>query len=157
MSQEELLIRLATSSDAEAMTGCIELAYERYVPIIGKKPGPMLDDYSQVVLRHHAFIAEFDHHLVGILVLIKHQNGLLLDNVAVHPDYQGKGFGGQLVSFAEAEAARLGYTELELYTHELMIDNYQLYKRLGYIEVERREEKGFSRIYMKKHLNQSIQ
>lgn len=152
MRQPELAIREATPADAESMKACVEKAYQKYIPVIGKKPGPMLDDYNQVVLQHSAFVGEFNQGIVGILVLIKQSSSLLLDNVAVDPDYQGKGFGGKLVDFAEAEAIRLGYPALELYTHELMTDNYRSYLRLGYIEVERRQVKGFARIYMKKKL-----
>lgn len=152
MLQPELLIRPATIDDAEQMESCVESAYQQYIPVIGKKPGPMLDDYRQVVLQHRAYIGEIDQHIVGILVLVKQKNGLLLDNVAVNPVYQGKGFGRKLLDFAEAEALRQGFSSLELYTHELMTANYSAYLRLGYEEIDRREEKGFSRIYMKKNL-----
>ena len=137
---------------ADAMKSCVELAYQQYIAVIGKIPGPMLDDYTRVVLQHRAFVGEFDQHIVGILVLIKQVDGILLDNVAVNPVYQGKGFGKKLVDFAEAEAVRQGFSSLELYTHELMTANYTTYLRLGYEEIDRREEKGFARIYMKKNL-----
>lgn len=53
---------------------------------------------------------------------------------------------------AEDEARRLGYGSIDLYTHELMTENFALYARNGYEEVERRTERGFPRIYMRKRL-----
>ena len=41
-------------------------------------------------------------------------------------------------------------SELRLYTHELMVENIALYQRLGYREVERRQEDGFRRVFMRK-------
>ncbi len=153
MHHTEPLIRPATIADASAMKSCVEQAYQKYVAVIGKKPGPMLDDYERVISRHQAFIAEFENSMVGILVLIKASEGLLLDNIAVKPVYQGKGFARTLVDFAEAEAIRQGFSCLELYTHELMTANYQAYLRLGYEEIDRRVENGYARIYMKKSLD----
>jgi hypothetical protein len=39
------------------------------------------------------------------------------------------------------------------YTHELMIENISLYRRLGYKEVERRAEEGFQRVFRRKLLD----
>jgi len=52
---------------------------------------------------------------------------LLLDNLAVRPDRQRCGFGRKLIAFAEAEARRLRFAELRLYTHEAMSENIALY------------------------------
>ena len=54
--------------------------------------------------------------------------------------------------FAEQEAIRRGWGEINLYTHALMADNIALYGRIGYVEIARRTEKGFDRIYMTKSL-----
>jgi len=86
-------IRRARSSDATAMKSCVEAAYRHYIARIGKPPGPMLDDYSKVTQQHEAFVAEEKGEIVGVLVLVRQHSGMLLDNVAVHPDFQGKGLG----------------------------------------------------------------
>jgi ribosomal protein S18 acetylase RimI-like enzyme len=41
-------------------------------------------------------------------------------------------------------------SELRLYTNELMVANIALYQRLGYREVERRQDAGFRRVFMRK-------
>jgi ribosomal protein S18 acetylase RimI-like enzyme len=125
-------------------------AYARYVPVLGKPPGPMLDDYKQRVARKQVWVVEDEGALSGVLVLETGQDALLLDNVAVRPECQGRGLGRTLVSFAEAEAQRRGFSRVRLYTHVLMADNQALYRRLGFVETERRTEKGFARVYMEK-------
>ncbi len=146
-------IRMAEASDAASMKACVESAYDHYIHRIGKPPGPMLDDYSRVVQQHQAFVAEADDDVVGVLVLIRKDEGILLDNVAVHPEFQGTGLGRRLIEFAESEARRQGFMQLDLYTHERMTENIDLYKHLGYAEVERRTEKGYERVYMRKPLS----
>lgn len=135
------------------MQACVEAAYRHYVTRIGKPPGPMLDDYDEVVRRHRAFVAEREGAVVGVLVLVATGGGLLLDNVAVRPEHQGKGLGRRLVELAESEARRDGCSRLDLYTHELMTENLAMYERLGYVETERRTVKGYRRVYMRKALD----
>ena len=147
-------IRPARAGDASAVAACVAAAYALYVERMGKKPGPMLDDYAEVIARHRVFILDEPEGLSGILVLIATAEGLLLDNVAVHPDRQGRGLGRRLVAFAEDEARRLGHGALDLYTHESMTENIALYDALGYVETERRVVSGYARVYMRKQLYQ---
>ena len=112
----------------------------------------MLDDYAQVIWQHQVFVAEQQTKVIGVIVLIRKGRGILLDNVAVHPGHQGKGLGGRLVALAEAESRRQGFTQLDLYTHECMTENIAMYKKLGYVETERRSERGYQRVYMCKRL-----
>jgi len=144
-------IRKATLSDIFEIQECAEAAYQHYIDRIGKPPGPMLDDYANVIRRHIVFVAETEK-IIGILVLIPSATGILLDNVAVHPDQQGKGLGKHLVNLAESEAATRGFKKLDLYTHERMHENIELYKKPGYTETERKEVQGYNRVYMEKYL-----
>jgi release factor glutamine methyltransferase len=64
----------------------------------------------------------------------------------------GRGLGGELVARAEAEAVKAGYNSIYLYTHELMTENRARYRRLGYVEYERRIEDGLSRVFLRKNL-----
>lgn len=149
---DELQLRPATAADAPAIARCVEAAYSHYIERIGEPPGPMLDDYPQVVRDHRVFVVESGGEIAGAIVLVEERGGILLDNVAVLPSRQGEGIGRRLMLLAEEEARRLGYNCIDLYTHELMTENFALYARNGYVEVERRTEKGFPRIYMRKRL-----
>ena len=113
----------------------------------------MLDNYAQIIKDHLVWVAEEQGSLIGFIVLMEKPDGLLLDNVAVHPNYQGQGWGKRLMAFAEEEAQRRGYDEISLYTHIKMVENIQIYLKLGYIETEQRVEHGYERIYMKKRLS----
>ncbi len=112
----------------------------------------MLQDYAAVIQTEHVVVAEQDSEIAGVLVLRETPEGFLLDNVAVLPSRKGQGVGKALLVHAEREARKRGYTSLYLYTHEKMAENIALYARVGYVEVERREEDGFRRVFMRKAL-----
>ena len=95
----ELTIRPAKQSHVDDIKICIDRAYEHYTERIGKIPGPMLDDYSMIVRNHQTFVVILGNRLAGVLVLIQKEDGMLLDNIAVHPDFQGRGIGRKLLEF----------------------------------------------------------
>ena len=144
--------RAATAADAAGIAHCVQAAYFHYIERIGKSPSPMLDDYDQVVRTHRVYVVEDSGDIVGVLVLMDKEKGLLLDNVAVLPQRQGEGIGRCLIELAESEARRLGHQHLDLYTHQQMIENIAMYTRCGWEEIERRTERGFPRVYMRKRL-----
>ncbi len=152
MGEGNPIIRPAGSDDVGGIKSCVEAAYRHYISRIGKPPGPMLDDYGEVINKHRVFVAEVKGSVIGVLVLIRRGNGILLDNVAVHPEQQKTGLGRRLIELAESETQIQGFGHLDLYTHEAMTENIELYKKLGYVETERRMEKGYRRVYMRKTL-----
>ena len=145
-------IRRATLADADHVAQCVDAAYGKWVPIIGMKPGPMLDDYRTVIETEVVFVAEQAGRIVGLLVLAEDAEGFLLENVAVHPDASGRGIGRALLALAESEARARGSAEIHLYTHERMASNIALYERIGYVDYAHRVESGFARVYMRKQL-----
>jgi ribosomal protein S18 acetylase RimI-like enzyme len=112
----------------------------------------MLDDYKDVIQQHRVFALTEATRIIGILVLVIQKQTLLVDNVAVHPDHQGRGYGRRLMALAEQEARRLGFTAITLYTNERMTENIELYNKLGYRELGRKTEQGYDRVYMQKSL-----
>ncbi len=147
-------IQLAIAADRAAVTACVHAAYVGYVADIGLRPAPMDADYADLISHGLVYVLrEAGHeHLYGVIVLHVEEGGLFVENVAVHPAHQHQGFGRQLMAFGEDQARRLGLTEMRLYTHERMTANIALYTRLGYAEVERRVDEGFSRVFMRKLL-----
>jgi ribosomal protein S18 acetylase RimI-like enzyme len=145
-------IRPAVPNDVLAIERIVQDAYVMYVERIGKKPGPMLDDYATLVADGRVTVLADGTAVIGVLVLLPEPDHLLLDNIAVLPTHKGSGLGRRLMDFAEAEAKRRGYAEIRLYTHALMHENIALYPRLGYVEYARGEQAGYQRVFMKKRL-----
>jgi N-acetylglutamate synthase-like GNAT family acetyltransferase len=88
----------------------------------------MLVDYAEAIAHHQVWVAEAERQIIGGLVLVPEEDALLLDNIAVHPDRQGRGIGRALLALAEAEALCQGYAELRLYTHETMTENIRFHR-----------------------------
>jgi ribosomal protein S18 acetylase RimI-like enzyme len=146
-------IRAATEADVPKIVELVDSAYGHYVERIGAPPGPMSDDYAEVVRESDVFVAESGGDLIGLLVLRVTEEGFLIDNVAVDPAHQGTGLGRALLERAETEARRGGFDSIHLYTHETMGENLALYQRIGYVEYDRRPvEIGGSVVYMRKPL-----
>ena len=145
-------IRAATAADVSVIEQIVEQSYRRYIPRIGKPPGPMLDDYGARVSAGVVWVIEEGANLAGIIVLLPGPDYLLLDNIAVTPARQGSGLGRRLLAFAEAAAVRRGYREIRLYTHQTMTENLHLYAALGYEETGRGTEAGYERVFMRKRL-----
>jgi GNAT superfamily N-acetyltransferase len=146
------MIRKAHAEEADAIRDAVRAAYQHYVPVIGREPAPMLDDYPARIEAGQAWVLEDTHGLAGVLVLEDGPDCFLLDNIAVLPDRQGLGYGRRLLDFAEAEAIRCGWDAVTLYTNALMVQNIAIYSARGYVETGRRTEKGFQRVYMEKRV-----
>ena len=146
------MIRPAVTADTQAVMAVVEAAYTHYIARIGKRPGPMDDDYAARIAAGQTWVLDRDGMIAGILVLEETADGFLLDNIAVRPEFYGQGLGRILIAFTEAEAKRRGFTAIRLYTHALMTENIALYTRLGFNETGRVTEKGFDRVYMEKPL-----
>lgn len=147
-----LPIEPASIADRAAIERVVNDAYAKYVPRIGKKPAPMLDDYAALIAAREVWVLRQDGGVAGVLVLKDAGDHLLLDNIAVAPDRQGQGLGRRLLDFAGLEGSRRGYRELRLYTHALMHENQRIYGALGWEAYARGLEGGYDRVFMRKRL-----
>lgn len=153
--QQNIVIRRAIPADISAITQCVAAAYQHYTARMGKPPAPMSADYAAIVAGDGAFVGVLDGVTVGVLVLAMRDDEIMLENIAVHPACQGKGIGKQLMAFAEHETRRCGYQHITLYTNEAMTESLAIYAHLGFTEVDRRNEDGYRRVYLSKHLDAS--
>lgn len=143
-------IRPATRDDLGALHAIVQRAYEPFVARIGRRPAPMDDDYRIRIDNGEVTVAVVDDTTAGVLVTVVEADSLLIENVSVDPPYQGRGIGGILLKHAEeiAEGARVG--EVRLYTNAAMVENLAMYRRLGYVEGDRRISNGFDRVFFSK-------
>lgn len=146
------LIRRARPEDASLIAALVDEAYAPYISRIGRKPGPMLDDYAQVIATSTVYVSTDDAGITGVLVMQPEDADLLLVNVAVAARSRGQGVGKRLMTFCEGCARELGCQGVRLYTHELMSENLAIYRTLGYLETHRATQDGFARVFMRKPL-----
>jgi ribosomal protein S18 acetylase RimI-like enzyme len=145
-------IRSAVPSEAQDIHELTQRAYAHYVERIGRRPGPMDEDYAEKVAQNLVSVADEADAIVGLIVLIREPEHLLVENVAVTPERQGEGIGRALLAFAEDMARGAGTPTLRLYTHAAMTENLALYLRLGYEQTGRHTDNGFKRVFFVKHL-----
>ncbi len=155
---EDPLERLAEAADAAAVAACAKAAYEIYLPRMDRPPAPMLADYGAAIAAGEVHLLELAGlelagRVVGFLVMRADAGHLFIENVAVHPDFQGRGFGRRLMALAESSARARRLPLLRLYTNVVMTENLPFYRALGFVETERLREEGYDRIYMEKRLD----
>jgi GNAT superfamily N-acetyltransferase len=68
----------------------------------------------------------------------------------VHPDFQQRGYGQQLLEYLESQAVKLGYRLLTLHTTSLQVAAQRLYLKNDYLEINRQPWRGMERIYFEK-------
>lgn len=145
----ECTLRAASESDIEAIRQCAVDAYSKYIERIGKPPAPMVADFEVLVAAGKVVVALCENQLAGFVVFYEIQNAMHLENVAVHPEFNGRGIGKLLIKYVEKRAAEIGLDYVELYTNEAMTENLSMYPALGYHEYDRRSEDGFNRVYFR--------
>ena len=146
------MIRTARDADVSAVSRIANAAYSKYIERIGREPGPMLEDYAARIAEGDIRVVERDGAVAGFIFAYPKGDHVLLDTVAVAPEFQGFGLGRELIEAVESAAAAAGYREVQLYTNEAMTENLALYARNGYRETRRVQEDGFRRVYMAKTL-----
>jgi ribosomal protein S18 acetylase RimI-like enzyme len=141
-------IRLAHPHDAAAVRTLVRAAYAPWIELFGREPSPIQDDYHQRIADGEVWLLEDDGALIGCVMLRDGPQALMLPNIAVAPAAQGKGYGRQLLTFAEMEARRRGYEELRLFVNTLMTENIALYRHLGFVQIERIQTEDKHRSYL---------
>lgn len=128
-------------------------AYTKWVPLIGRNPKPMDADYASSVEKHIIDVIELENQLVAMVEMIPQPDHLLIENIAVRPDHQGRGIGAALLLHAEQVAANLGFGAIQLYTNAAFVENIAFYSRIGF-EHFRREpiSSGGHLVWMRKRL-----
>lgn len=149
-------IRPAMPADLAHVNAIIEAAYRPYVARNDQIPAPLQDDYAAHLAAGQLWVLEVEtaetEVLRGVLVLIEQPDALLLDNIALHPDAQGYGYGGMMLDFAEGYARWASLSIIHLSTQAIMHENLAIYTARGYAETHRRKNLGLDRIYMEKRL-----
>jgi len=132
-------LRIAREQDAEAIRGLTRQAYAKWVAVTGREPLPMRVDYTEAVKKHRFDLLYDGGVLAALIETVPDGDHLLIENVAVAPAAQGRGFGKRLLKHAQELAASSGLQGTRLYTNKLFVANLRLYEALGY-RIDREEE-----------------
>lgn len=155
MTEPMWRIRRAQLGDAAAIHDLTHAAYAKWVPLLGRAPKPMSADYDLAVRDHLIdllFVGPARGELAALIEMIPRSNHLLIENLAVSPDFQSGGYGRHLMAHAEDVARALGHHLVRLYTNKLFAANLRFYQRLGY-QLDREEPfKGGFLVHFSKNL-----
>lgn len=152
ITETEILIIRGGPEDAPAIRELTRQAYAKWVPVIGRQPIPMLADYDIAVREHLIDLLSVGGEYVALVEMIQNIDHLLIENLAVAPAVQGRGYGRLLADHAEAQAKSLGYREIRLYTNKAFTDNIRFYSGLGYMIDREEAYKGGFIVHMHKVL-----
>jgi GNAT superfamily N-acetyltransferase len=140
--------RLAGEAELPLLTEIVHTAYDPYLTRMDRPPAPLTEDLRPRIRDGHVWIV--GRPVEGLICLHQVDEALLIQNVAVHPNVQGTGLGRRLMEFAEEVARQKGLERVTLYTNEVMTENLAIYEHLGFVEVARRSEGGYRRVFMEK-------
>lgn len=152
---ETVKIIPATTDHAEAILALVRAAYQRWVPVIGREPLPMRVDYREALTRHQIDIVPLENDIIGLIETDLKDDHLWIENIAVSPNHQGKGFGKLLLDHAEAKAKEAAKTSLRLLTNGAFESNIALYQKAGYVITASEPFMGGTTVYMEKQLHPS--
>lgn len=132
-----MALRRATLADAKTISDLTRSAYAKWVPLIGREPLPMTVNYERAVIDHWIDLYESNGAAVALVEVVPHAQHLLIENIAVSPDMQGKGIGELLLDHAENIARSIHLNEMQLYTNAAFVSNIAFYARRGFHEYRR--------------------
>jgi ribosomal protein S18 acetylase RimI-like enzyme len=150
MDDPPIQIRLAIADDLLDVQFCARASYSKYVERMGREPAPMVADFAHQIDLSQVYTALYKSLFAGYVVFYPEADHLHLESVAVVPSYAGQGIGKMLIEYVEQTARDNGLNAVELYTNEVMTENLTLYPKLGYVETERKQQEGYSRIFFRK-------
>lgn len=123
--------RRATPNDIALVTALTRAAYTPWIAVIQREPLPMQTDYAQAIQTHRIDILD-QPDPVALIEMIPRNDHLWLENLAVHPDHQGRGIGRQLLAHAEQVARSLTLPEIRLLTNAAFTRNLSFYTAQGF-------------------------
>lgn len=146
--------RRAELAEREAVESVVAAAFGHYVERLERVPSAITRDYATAIASGVVWV--LGEPIVGVVSLRPTEQGLLIENLAVQPEQQGRGLGRLLMAFAEQAARAEGRATLSLYTSDRMIESLEFYLALGYVELLRDGEGNRRRIYLEKRLDVEV-
>jgi ribosomal protein S18 acetylase RimI-like enzyme len=110
----------------------------------------MVADYDRAVREHRIDVTVSGSVIIGLIEMMRREDYLWIENIAVRPEDQGRGLGRQLLLHAERQAIEAGCVEIRLLTNAAFEANVALYEKTGYVIVKSEPFMGGTTVYMTK-------
>ncbi|CTQ73030.1 GNAT family N-acetyltransferase [Roseibium alexandrii] len=136
ITNKDPAIRRANLQDMNALKQCIDRAYAPVKTRLSDLPDVSAGLESEIT-DNVVYVAETDEKLIGCAILAIDGELAQLVNIAVDPEYGGRGAGRRLIEVIETHARDMGAIEIQLATHIGMPENVALYAHLGWSETGR--------------------
>jgi ribosomal protein S18 acetylase RimI-like enzyme len=101
----------------------------------------------------YIFFAKFNDVVVGTVALINQSTFFELSKMAVSPKYQGLKIGQQLMNHCIDFAKQQDWKSITLYSHRSLGPAINLYKKVGFVEVELEKDSHYERSDIKMKLD----
>jgi len=140
----------ATDADVPLIRDIVRAAYTRWVPVIGREPMPMKADYEKAVAEHRVDLLMVAGLVAGVIETMMRQDHLWIENIAVDPSQQGRGYGKRLLAHADDLSRAAGKPETRLLTNAAFEMNVALYRNAGYVITATEPFMGGTMVFMSK-------
>lgn len=97
----------------------------------------------------YIFFAKYNDEIVGVIALINQKTYFELSKMAVLPKYQGLKIGLKLMNFCIEFAKNQQWKSITLYSHRSLVPAINLYKKIGFKEVEVEKDVHYKRANIK--------
>lgn len=132
----DVIVRLATPEDAEAISNVLYEAFgvyrENYTPEAFEVVTPKADEIAGRFAEGPQWVAETDGDVVGTVSLTTEPEGLYIRSMAVHPKAQGNGVGHKLLDAVDEFAATTDIGRIFLYTTYFVPGAKEMYEKHGF-------------------------
>ena len=143
------MIRLAKNADIDVLID-ITKACAKYMISKGiyqwNEQYPSKEAFVNDAKHNELYVLEIETKIIGCIAistymdeeyftinwLTPNDKNLYIHRVAIHPNYQGKGYAQQLMTFAESHAIENRYTSIRLDTFSQNKRNQKFYELRGY-------------------------
>jgi ribosomal protein S18 acetylase RimI-like enzyme len=111
----------------------------------------VLSNPKEYVLDSGGFIffAKYNNAIVGVVALINQKTFFELSKMAVSPKYQGLKIGQKLMHFCIEFAKSKNWKNITLYSHRKLVPAINLYRKIGFKEVQLEKDVHYERANIK--------
>jgi ribosomal protein S18 acetylase RimI-like enzyme len=123
-----------------------------YVEPYDKK---VLSNPKEYIIDNGGFIffAKLENEIVGTVALINQQDFFELSKMAVSPKFHGLKIGQKLMNYCIEFAKKQHWDSITLYSHRKLAPAINLYKKVGFVEIELEQDSHYERSDIKMKLS----